>query len=104
MKSIFRRLRILEESHAAQRNAQGLTPVDVLRQRICRRQAAETGRPYEELLRESVAESKAFFENYTGDRSLAGILRSRYQRRAVFTITQPSDRLDPVEAALCGDH
>ena len=82
MKAIFRRLRILEESHAAQRNAQGLTLVDVLRQRICRRRAAETGRPFEELLRESEMEARAFWESYDGERSLAGILRSRYQRRA----------------------
>ena len=86
MKAIIRRLRILEESHAAQRNAQGLTLANVLRQRICRRQAEETGRPYDELLRESVAESKAFFDSYTGDRSLAGILRSRFERRATTTL------------------
>ena len=86
MKAIIRRLRILEQRDTAHRNAQGLTLVDVLRQRICRRQAAETGRPYEELLRESVAESKAFFDSYTGDRSLAGILRSHYQHRAMTTL------------------
>src|SRR6266542_1635330 len=40
MRSISRRLRRLEESHLAQKNELGLTPVDVLRQRICRRQAA----------------------------------------------------------------
>jgi hypothetical protein len=84
--TFVRRLRKLEENRAAQRNPQGLTLVDVLRQRICRRKAEETGRPYEELLRESVAESNAFFESYTGDRSLAGILRSRYQHRAMTTL------------------
>ena len=86
MKAIFRRLRILEERHTAQRNAHGLTLVDVLRQRICRRQARETGRPYEELLREHIAESEAFWESYDGEHSLAGILRSRYQRRAMTTL------------------
>ena len=80
MKDINRRLRKLEVSHAAQRNAQGLNPADVLRQRQCRRQAAETGRPYEELLRESVMESQAFWASYDGDRSLVGILRRRFQR------------------------
>ena len=79
MKAISRRLRRLEESHLAQRNEQGLT-VDVLRQRMCRRQAAETGRPYEELLREREMESQAFWASYDGDRSLAGILRSRFHR------------------------
>ena len=87
MKMLAKRLRRLEVGHAAQRNDQGLTPADVLRHRICRRKAQETGRPYEELIRESVAESRAFFENYTGDRSIAGILRSRYQSRAVIDRT-----------------
>ena len=76
MKAVIRRLTILEERHAAQRNTQGFAPVDVLRQRICQRQAVGTGRAYDELLRETVAESKAFFESYAGDRSLAGILLS----------------------------
>ena len=80
MKEISRRLRKLEVSHAAQRNAQGLNPADVLRQRMCRRQAEETGRPYEELLQESVMKSQAFWASYDGDRSLAGILRSRFHR------------------------
>ena len=87
MKMLAKRLVRLEVGHAAQRNDQGLTPADVLRHRICRRKAQETGRPYEELIRESVAESRAFFENYTGDRSLAGILRSRYERRSVIDRT-----------------
>ena len=87
MKTLAKRLRRLEVSHAAQRNPQGLTPADVLRHRICRRKAQETGRPYEELIRESVAESRAFFENYTGDRSIAGILWSRYNPRAVIDRT-----------------
>ena len=87
MKLLAKRLLRLEVGRAAQRNDQGLTPADVLRHRICRRKAQETGRPYEELIRESVAESRAFFENYTGDRSLAGILRSRYNPRAVIDRT-----------------
>ena len=80
MKEISRRLRRLEERHIAQRNVHGLNPADVLRQRICRRQAEETGRPYEELLQEKVMESQAFWASYDGDRSIAGILRSRYHR------------------------
>ena len=81
VKTLAKRLRRLGASHAAQRNEKGLTPADVLRHRICRRKTQETGRPYEELICESVAESKAFFESYTGDRSIPGILRSRYERR-----------------------
>jgi hypothetical protein len=82
MRAIIRRLVILERHRDASRNAQGLTPVDVLWQRICRRQAAETGKSYEELLREKEMESRAFWESYDGDRSLAGILRSRYKKQA----------------------
>ena len=78
MNAISRRLRKLEVSHIAQKNEHGLA--DVLRQRMCRREAEETGRPYEELLQESVMKSQAFWANYDGDRSLAGILRSRFDR------------------------
>ena len=80
MKEISRRLRRLEERHIAQRNDHGLKP-EVLRQRICRRQAAETGRPYEELLRESEMEAKALWASYDGDRSIVGILRNRFAGR-----------------------
>src|SRR6185312_6207123 len=59
MRAISRRLQKLEWGHAAQRNEHRPNPADMLRQRICRRRAAETGRPYEELLRESEQESKA---------------------------------------------
>jgi hypothetical protein len=86
MKEISRRLRKLEVSHAAQRNAHGLNPADVLRQRVCRHQAAETGRPYEELLRESEMESQAFWASYDGDRSIVGILRSRFDRKVKPTL------------------
>ena len=80
MKEISRRLRKLEKSHAAQSNEHGLSPADVFRQRLCRYQVEETGRPYEELLQESVMKSQAFWANYDGDRSLAGILRHRFRR------------------------
>ena len=90
MKEISRRLRKLEVSHAAQRNAHGLNPADVLRQRVCRRRAAETGRPYEELLRESETESQAFWENYDGDGTISDILLTRYRGRASVVRTQAS--------------
>ena len=93
MKTFAKRLRRLEESSAAQRNEQGQTLVDVLRNRMCRRKAQETGRPYEELVRESEVEAQTFWASYTGDRSLVGILRSRFQRR-----------IDPVKATVCGDY
>ena len=88
MNAISRRIRKLEVSLAAQRNENGLNPADVLRQRMCRRQAAETGRPYEDLLRESVMEAKAFWASYDGERSIVDILRSRYQRRGRAQATQ----------------
>jgi hypothetical protein len=80
MRSISKRLRRLEESQLAQKNEHGLTPVDVLRQRRCRRLAKEMGRSYEELLQESVMKSQAFWAGYDGDRSLVGILRKRFHR------------------------
>ena len=91
MKAVIKRIRILEE-RVTQRKAQGPAPVDVLRQRLCRRQAEATGRPYEELLREDEMKAKAFWESYDGDRSLAGILRSRYPRRP---LAQPAQIGNP---------
>ena len=82
MKLLAKRLCRLESGHAAQRNKEGLTPADVLRQRICRRQAEETGRSYEELFRESVREAENFLKRYNGDGSIADILRFRYKERA----------------------
>src|SRR5258706_2794504 len=104
MKEISRRLRRLENSHVGQRNVHGLNPADVLRQRICRRQAEETGRPYEELLRESVMKSQAFWASYDGDRSIAGILRSRFQSiekgRSALLFKRPTKALE--EAVVGG--
>lgn len=81
MKTLAKRLLKLEERHAAQRNEQGLTPAEVGRQRICRRRAEETGRPYEELLREHIAKSQAFWQSYDGDGSVVDILRYRLRHR-----------------------
>ena len=75
MKAINRRLRKLDESHTVQRTKDGLNPADVLRETRCRRLAKETGRPYEELLREREMKSQAFWASYDGDRSIAGVLR-----------------------------
>ena len=86
MKAVIRRLFILEERHAAQRNEQGLTPAEVGRQRICRRRAEGTGRPYEELLREHIAESETFWKSYDGNGSIADILRFRFRRRVTTTL------------------
>ena len=83
MKLLAKRLLKLEVGYAARTNDQGLTPADVLRQRTCRRLAQDTGRPYEELVHESMTEEKEFWKTYDGDRSIAGVLRSRYQRGAL---------------------
>jgi hypothetical protein len=82
MKLLAKRLLKLELSYAARTNDQGLTPADVFRQRICRRQAQETGRPHGELFRERVRETEDFFKRYKGDGSIADILRFRYKERA----------------------
>ena len=80
MKTVVRRLLVLEERHAAQRNELGRTPAEVGRERICRWRAAETGRPYEEVLREHIAKSEAFWKSYDGDGSAVDILRYRFRR------------------------
>jgi hypothetical protein len=83
MRAIVRRLLVLEQRHVAQRNAQGLTPSEVFRQRICRRQAAETGTPYEDVLREHEEKSRQYWKNYDGDGSAVDILRYHFRRAAV---------------------
>ena len=80
MKEISRRLRRLEERHVAQRNVHGLNPLTCCGRGSVGDRLNRSGRPYEELLRERLREEKAFWESYDGDRSLAGILRSRYHR------------------------
>ena len=85
MRPVVTRIRILEQRHAAQRNELGLTAAEVGRERICRRRAAETGRPYNEVLREHIAESEAFWKSYDGDGSITDILRFRFKRRATTT-------------------
>ena len=110
MQSISRRLSRLEERHIAQRNEHGLTPAEVLRRRMCRRQAKETGRTYEELFRESEMRSKAFWASYDGDISIVGILRSRFDRKVKPTLgsgcesgIEPMRRSDDYDREL-NDH
>jgi hypothetical protein len=80
MRALTRRLRRLEASHTVKRNVDGLTKGEEFLHRLCRIEAKESGRPFEAILAERETESKAFWASYTGDRSLAGILRSRFQR------------------------
>ena len=83
MKTFSKRLLRLEESNAAQRNQQGLTPAEVFRDRICRRRADETGRPYEEVLREHEEKSRQYWKNYDGDGSAVDRLRYHFRRATV---------------------
>jgi len=86
MKTFAKRLTKLELRNSSQRNEQGLTLAEVGRERICRRRAEETGRPYEEVLREHIAKSEAFWKSYDGDGSTTDILRFRFRRRATTTL------------------
>jgi hypothetical protein len=72
MRTISRRLRKLEESFAHQKNDQGLTPAEVLRDRRRRRLEA-AGEQY-------VEESPIDYG--PGPISVAGILRLRFKDRA----------------------
>jgi hypothetical protein len=85
MKALSKRVCKLELSCGTQRNAQELTPAEVGRERICRRRAAETGRPYEDVLREHIAKSQAYWKDYDGDGSVVDILRYRFRRRETVT-------------------
>jgi hypothetical protein len=67
MKALSKRLRRLEASHTAERSPDGLTKVEVFTHRICHIEAQETRRPFETILAERQAESKAFWASYEGD-------------------------------------
>jgi hypothetical protein len=71
MRPIFRRLRRLEE-HSSRRRDQGISLVDVLRERR-RRRLEQSGRPLDEELDDTPT-------NHTNCRTLSEILRSRYTR------------------------
>ena len=81
MKEISRRLRRLEVSLAPRKDAQGRSPAEVLRERRCRRQAQERGVPYEQVVREDRAKSKAFWADYAGDGTIVDIMRYGRQRQ-----------------------
>lgn len=49
---------------------------------MCLRLAQETGRPHEELVRESMIQAETFWKRYDGVHSIADILRFRYKERA----------------------
>src|SRR2546423_130211 len=83
MKSIFRRLRRLENARFGsqhQHDEDGRI-VDVMRERLCRYLAQERGVPYEEVLRQSVIESQARMEGYAGDGTIADTMRYALRRR-----------------------
>ena len=97
MRAITGRLHRLEVRLAPQRNRQGQSPVEVLLAQRARRLAHERGVPYEEALRETVAEHQvrhqAFMANYDGDGSIADILR--YDRRRRFEAMAAAQKAVP---------
>lgn len=79
MNPIVKRLVRLEERLTPKVNERQLQIVAKLRERRCRRLAAERNDPYEEVLRESLVEDQRFIDNYRGNGTLADVLR--YSRR-----------------------
>jgi hypothetical protein len=75
MEALARRLAKLEVRSAPDRDAQGRTLADVLRERWRRRLAQERAVPFDEVLREDLAEHRAFWAGYTGPRTIADVLR-----------------------------
>jgi len=96
VKTFSKRLLRVEESNAARRNQQGLTPAEVFRERICRRRAEETNRLYEEVLREHIAKSEAFWKTYDGDGSIVDILRYRFRRGPTPTLENQECSTEPL--------
>jgi hypothetical protein len=90
MKALSRRLAKLEVRSAPDRDAQGRSPADVLRERRCRRIAQERGVPYEKVLQEHLAEDRAFWAGYTGARTITDILRYGRRHRTVIAQREPT--------------
>jgi hypothetical protein len=89
MKALSKRLAKLEVRSDTDRDGQGRTPADVLRERICRRLAQERNVPYETVLQEHLAEERAFWASYPGTGTIAEILR--YGRRHRLAASAVSD-------------
>jgi hypothetical protein len=89
MKALPRRLTKLEVRSAPDRDAQGRTPADVLRERICRRLARERGISVEEALQEHLAQHRAIWAGYTGPRTITDTLRYARQHRTALTNQEP---------------
>jgi hypothetical protein len=81
MKALSKRLAKLEVRSAPDRDPQGRTVADVLRERRCRRLAQDRNVPYEKVLQERLAEDRAFWAGYTGPRTIADVLRYGRQHR-----------------------
>jgi hypothetical protein len=89
MNALSRRLGKLEVRLAPDRDAQGRTLADVLRERRCRRLAQERGVAFEEVLREDLAEHRAFWAGYTGAMTITDILRYGRRHRTALTHQVP---------------
>jgi hypothetical protein len=76
---LIKRVSVLEKARKDARNEKGQILAEVLRERFCRVDAELTGRSFDELISASREESRLFWANYTGDRSIAGVLRSRFR-------------------------
>jgi hypothetical protein len=90
MKALSRRLAKLEVRSAPDRDAQGRTLADVLRERICRRLAQERGISFEEALQEHLAEHRAIWAGYTGPRTITDTLRYGRRHRTVLAQQEPT--------------
>jgi len=83
MKPLIRRLSKLEERYTAKQDQRQLRLAAILRERRCRRLAAKRNMPYEDVLREELAKSERFWQNYRGDGSVFSVLRYSRQFRLV---------------------
>jgi hypothetical protein len=71
-------------------DAQGRTTADVLRARRCRRLAQERSVSFEEVLRDHLAEHRAFWADYVGTATIADIMRYARRNRAVLAEQEPT--------------
>ena len=78
---MIRRLRKLEESFAPKQNEQEIRLATMLRERLCRLKAQERGVPYEQVLQESITQSRVLMEGYAGDGTIADTMRFIRRRK-----------------------
>ena len=99
MTVISRRIQRLEDKLAPKRSEEQECDrriASVLRERWCRRKAQERGVPYEQVLQESLTQSRVPMEGYAGDGTIADTMRFIRRRELQLSQAACSGRIEPI--------